>query len=100
MRKACKRNKGETSTAEQTAKKLYEGNSSVTDAQLNQQLESVTDKLKKLSETCKEDDHSSIVTQINSLTTQLKLYSDGDVSSSEKTILDNFLGLLNNLKEN
>lgn len=50
---------------------LYDGDSPVTNAQLNQQLESVTDKLK---DTCEDDDHSSIITQINVLTTQLKLY--------------------------
>ena len=97
--KLAKEIKAELLVAEQTAKKLYEGDSSVTDAQLNKQLESVTEKLKKLKDECGGDDHSSILTQISALTTQLKLYAGGDVPPPEKTILDNFIGLLNDLKE-
>ena len=97
--KLAKEIKAELLVAEQTAKKLYEGDSSVTDAQLNKQLESVTEKLKKLKDECGGDDHSSILTQITALTTQLKLYAGGDVPPPEKTILDNFIGLLNDLKE-
>ena len=97
--KLAKEIKAELLVAEQTAKKLYEGDSSVTDAQLNKQLESVIEKLKKLKDECGGDDHSSILTQISALTTQLKLYAGGDVPPPEKTILDNFIGLLNDLKE-
>ena len=97
--KLAKEIKAELLVAEQTAKKLYEGDSSVTDAQLNKQLESVTEKLKKLKDECGGDDHSSILTQISALTTQLKLYAGGDVPPPEKTILDNFIGLPNDLKE-
>lgn len=89
--------KKDLASAEETAKKLYNGEGSVTDADLNKELDKVTGKLKKLDENCGGKDYSTIISQINTLTAQLALYKDGDASAPEKSELGSFIDILGGL---
>lgn len=87
--------------AKETAEKLYKGDKTVTDADLNAQLKQVTDKLAKVDAACGEDakNYSSILTQIDDLNAQLKLYNQGDSTPQEKSLLDKFIGILDAAKK-
>jgi prepilin-type N-terminal cleavage/methylation domain-containing protein len=83
-------------TAKETAEKLYKGESTVTDANLNSQLTTVTNKLAKVDEACGDGakNYSAVLSQINELTAQLKQYNQSDIIPEEKSLLDKFIGLL------
>ena len=89
----------ELTDAEETAKKLYDGDSSVNDTQLDTKLGKVTEKLQRLYEHCRGKDYSAIICQIDSLTAQLTLYRKGDSSPAEKSALDVFIDLFDALKK-
>jgi prepilin-type N-terminal cleavage/methylation domain-containing protein len=83
--------KKELEEAKEIATRLYNGDGTTTDAKLNKKLESIPEKLQRLKEHCGEKDNSIVVTEINSLVAQLKLYIQGDSPSAEKSILDTFV---------
>lgn len=91
--------KKELTAAEETAKKLYDGDATATDTQLNDKLKSVTEKLTRLKEVCGEKDYSTIAGEIDTLTAQLKLYMGGDSPPPEKSILDDFVKAFDELKK-
>jgi prepilin-type N-terminal cleavage/methylation domain-containing protein len=88
--------KNELSAAEETAKKLYDGDKTVTDSDLNGKLNQVVNKLTEFDKACGDTakEYSVVIAQINSLTVQLRLYKEGDSPPEEKTLLDKFIGLL------
>jgi hypothetical protein len=86
--------KKELEEAKEIATKLYNGEGTTSDAKLNKKLENIPEKLQRLKEHCGEKDNSTMVTEINSLVAQLKLYTQGDAPPPEKSILDTFVSVL------
>ncbi|HYK45096.1 MAG TPA: hypothetical protein VEV83_08005 [Parafilimonas sp.] len=81
----------ELEEAKDIATKMYNGDTTTTDEKPNHKLDSVTGKLKRLKEHCGEKDHSTIISQLNQLTAQLRLYISGDVPPEQNSIVQTFI---------
>ena len=79
--------------AKEIATKLYNGEGTTTDDKLNKKLEKIPEKIERLKKHCGANDNSNVVTEIDSLVAQLKLYTQGGAPPEEKSILDTFVNV-------